>query len=98
MTGQFTGNGYYDLLTECFDVKLVLVHFKAQSHTDTNMSPTTHQMQILWLIVQLSKDLMVWVSRRLCYAVGDTGRAVSYVGPRFIVSSERLGEWSLYTI
>ena len=30
------------------------------------------------------------VSRRLYYAVGDTDRAVSYVGPRFIVSSERL--------
>ena len=30
------------------------------------------------IIVQLSKDLMDWVSRRLCYAVGDTDRSVSW--------------------
>ena len=29
------------------------------------------------IIVQLSKDLMDWVSRRLCYVVGDTDRSVS---------------------
>ena len=51
-------------------------------------------LQIMQLIVQLSKELL---SRRLCYAVGDTDRAVYYVGPRFKLSSERLGEWSLYT-
>ena len=32
----------------------------------------------VWIIVQLSKDLMDWVSRRLCYAVGDTDRPVSW--------------------
>ena len=41
------------------------------------------------IIVQLSKDLMDWVSRRLCYAVGDTDKSVC-LGPRFIVSSEGL--------
>ena len=30
------------------------------------------------IIVQLSKDIMDWVSRRLCYAVGDTDRSVSW--------------------
>ena len=30
------------------------------------------------ITVQLSKDLMDWVSRRLCYAVGDTDRFVSW--------------------
>ena len=47
------------------------------------------------IIVQLSIDFMDWVSRRLCYAVDDTDRAVSHIGPQFIVSSERLGkeEW-----
>ena len=34
--------------------------------------------QILRLIVQLSKDLMDWVSRRLCYTFGDTDRSVSW--------------------
>ena len=30
------------------------------------------------IIVQLSKDLNDWVSRRLCYAVGDTDKSVSW--------------------
>ena len=28
------------------------------------------------IIVQLSRDLMDWVSPRLCYTVGDTDRTV----------------------
>ena len=35
-------------------------------------------MHIVRLIVQLSKDLMDWVLRRLCKAVGDTDRSVSW--------------------
>ena len=61
----------------------------------TSLGP--HKKVNVGIIVQLSKDLMDWVSRKLCYAVGNTDRAVSYVGPWFIVSSETLGEWSLYT-
>ena len=36
------------------------------------------KLQILRLIVQLPKDLMDWVSRRLCYVVGDADRSVSW--------------------
>ena len=35
-------------------------------------------MQILRIIIQLSKDLMDWVLRRLCYPVGDTDMSVSW--------------------
>ena len=44
------------------------------------------------IIVQLSKDFMDWVSQRLCYAIGDTDRSVSWTS--VIVSSEgiALGE------
>ena len=52
--------------------------------------------QILRLIVQLSIDLMDYVSRRICYTVGDIDRAVPYVGPRCIVSSKSLKKWILY--
>ena len=30
------------------------------------------------IIVQLSRDLMDWVSQRLCFAFGDTDRSVSW--------------------
>ena len=32
----------------------------------------------VWIIVQLSKDLMDWVLQRLCFAFGDTDRSVSW--------------------
>ena len=53
----------------------------------------THTMQILFLTVQLFKDLMDWVSRRLAtWLATQTGLCL---GPRFIVSPEGLGLWEM---
>ena len=49
-------------------------------------------MQILWIMVQLSKDLMDWMSRRLCYAVGDTDRPVSWTSVYSLIRRTCPGE------
>ena len=101
-----------DLITDLMTASLGLSYFiplqlfvdLSHSLIDIFASVTHHvslsfsiSMQIQQLIVQLFKYLMDWVSRKICYAVGDIDKAVSSVGPRIIVSSKRLGEWSLYT-
>ena len=57
------------------------------SHQKGNHAPTsgsTYDLKLrgkkvnVGIIVQLSKDLMDWVSQRLCFTFGDTDRSVSW--------------------
>ena len=57
---------------ECFSFVVFPVGDVDPSHNSSII------MLNVGIIVPLSKDLMDWVSRRLCYEVGDADRSVSW--------------------